>query len=70
KYINQALHRFGTQAEVMFAVHNWQRWGNAEIVEVQEKQRDLYGFLHVQTMHLDNQGVSIGLVHNRLRLPP
>lgn len=70
KYINQALHRFGRQAEVMFAVHNWPRWGNAEIVEVLEKQRDLYGFLHDQTLHLANQGVTIGQVHNRLRLPP
>ncbi|EPJ7992006.1 alkyl/aryl-sulfatase [Pseudomonas aeruginosa] len=70
KYINQALHRFGRQAEVMFAVHNWPRWGNAEIVEVLEKQRDLYGYLHDQTLHLANQGVTIGQVHNRLRLPP
>ncbi len=70
KYINQALHRFGRQAEVMFAVHNRPRWGNAEIVEVLEKQRDLYGFLHDQTLHLANQGVTIGQVHNRLRLPP
>ncbi|WP_410960552.1 alkyl sulfatase dimerization domain-containing protein, partial [Salmonella sp. SAL4357] len=53
-----------------FAVHNWPRWGNAEIVEVLEKQRDLYGYLHDQTLHLANQGVTIGQVHNRLRLPP
>ncbi|MGP8847544.1 alkyl sulfatase dimerization domain-containing protein, partial [Enterobacter hormaechei] len=51
-------------------VHNWPRWGNAEIVEVLEKQRDLYGYLHDQTLHLANQGVTIGQVHNRLRLPP
>jgi alkyl sulfatase BDS1-like metallo-beta-lactamase superfamily hydrolase len=28
KYINQALYRFGTEAEVMFASHHWPRWGN------------------------------------------
>ena len=54
----------------MFAVHNWPRWGNAEIVEVLEKQRDLYGYLHDQTLHLANQGVTIGQVHNRRACRP
>ncbi|MDU3294852.1 MAG: alkyl sulfatase dimerization domain-containing protein, partial [Pseudomonas aeruginosa] len=70
KYINQALHRFGRQAEVMFAVHNWPRWGNAEIVEVLEKQRDLYGFLHDQTLHLANQGYTMNEIGDMIKLPP
>jgi alkyl sulfatase BDS1-like metallo-beta-lactamase superfamily hydrolase len=42
KYIAEALHRYGVEAEVMFASHHWPRWGNARIQEVLRAQRDLY----------------------------
>lgn len=70
KYINEALHRFGDQAEVMFAVHNWPRWGHEDIVRTLEKQRDLYGYLNDQTLHLANNGVTINQIHERLKVPP
>lgn len=70
KYINEALHRFGDQAEVMFAVHNWPRWGHEDIVRTLEKQRDMYGYLNDQTLHLANNGVTINQIHERLKVPP
>lgn len=70
KYINEALHRFGDKAEVMFAVHNWPRWGHEDIVRTLEKQRDLYGYLNDQTLHLANNGVTINQIHERLKVPP
>ncbi|MFR0693469.1 alkyl/aryl-sulfatase [Enterobacterales bacterium AE_CKDN230030158-1A_HGKHYDSX7] len=70
KYINEALHSFGGQAEVMFAVHNWPRWGHEDIVRTLEKQRDLYGYLNDQTLHLANNGVTINQIHERLKVPP
>lgn len=70
KYINEALHRYGNQAEVMFAVHNWPRWGHEDIVRTLEKQRDLYGYLNDQSLHLANQGVTINQIHERFQLPP
>ncbi len=42
KYINDALYRFGDEAEGMFASHHWPRWGNERIQEVLKGQRDLY----------------------------
>ncbi|WP_207887623.1 alkyl/aryl-sulfatase [Pseudomonas sp. 30_B] len=70
KYINEALHRFGDKAEVLFAVHNWPRWGHDDIVRTLEKQRDLYGYLNDQTLHLANQGITISQIHERLKVPP
>nr|WP_187670282.1 alkyl sulfatase dimerization domain-containing protein [Pseudomonas carbonaria] len=69
KYINEALHRFGDQAEVLFATHNWPRWGREDIVHTLEKQRDLYGYLHDQSLYLANQGVTIDEIHERFKLP-
>ena len=34
KQINEAIYRFGMEAEVMFASHSWPRWGNDRIQEV------------------------------------
>ena len=64
KQINEALYRFGLEAEVMFASHSWPRWGNARVQEVMRGQRDMYAHLNNQVLHLANQGVTINQVHN------
>ncbi len=69
KYINDALYRFGLQAEVMFASHNWPRWGNERIQEVMRGQRDMYAHLNNQTLHLANRGVTINEIHNEYTVP-
>jgi alkyl sulfatase BDS1-like metallo-beta-lactamase superfamily hydrolase len=69
KYINEALHRFGKEAEVMFTAHHWPRWGNARIQEILRDQRDLYAHMNNQVLHLANQGVTINQIHNVYRLP-
>jgi len=70
KYTNQALHLFGQEAEVMFASHHWPRWGNERIQEVLRDQRDAYGHLNNQVLHLANQGVTINEIHNVYEVPP
>ena len=69
KGINDALYRFGYEAEVMLASHNWPRWGNARIQEVMRAQRDAYANLNNQVLHLANQGVTINEIHNEYRVP-
>lgn len=69
KYISQALHRFGVEAEVMFASHHWPRWGNARIQEVLRGQRDLYANMNNQVLHFANQGVTINEIHNVYEVP-
>ncbi len=64
KYINEALYRFGDQAEVMFASHSWPRWGKDRIQEVMRGQRDMYANLNNQVMHLANTGVTINQIQN------
>ncbi|AWB23068.1 hypothetical protein DA075_20965 [Methylobacterium currus] len=69
KYINEALYRFGREAEVMFASHHWPRWGNARVQEVLRAQRDLYAHMNNQVLHLANQGVTINEIHTVYELP-
>ena len=69
KGINEALYRFGGDAEVMFASHSWPRWGNARIQEVMRAQRDAYANLNNQVLHLANQGITINEIHNEYVVP-
>ncbi|MDH5434376.1 MAG: MBL fold metallo-hydrolase [Gammaproteobacteria bacterium] len=69
KYINKALHLFGTKADVMFASHNWPRWGNERIQTVMRGQRDMYAHMNNQVLHLANQGVTINEIHNEYEMP-
>jgi alkyl sulfatase BDS1-like metallo-beta-lactamase superfamily hydrolase len=69
KHINEALHRFGREAEVMFASHSWPRWGNERIQEVMRAQRDTYAHLNNGVLHLANQGVTINQIHNVYQVP-
>jgi len=69
KGINDALYRFGNDAEVMLASHSWPRWGNDRIQEVMRAQRDAYANLNNQVLHLANQGVTINEIHNEYVVP-
>jgi alkyl sulfatase BDS1-like metallo-beta-lactamase superfamily hydrolase len=69
RQINEALYRFGQEAEVMIASHNWPRWGNDRIQEVMRDQRDAYANLNNQVLNLANQGVTINEIHNVYQVP-
>jgi alkyl sulfatase BDS1-like metallo-beta-lactamase superfamily hydrolase len=68
-YIQEALDRFGPEIEVLFASHHWPTWGNAEIVDYLEKQRDVYKYIHDQTLRLANHGYTMVEIAERIRLP-
>ena len=69
-YIDEARGLFGREAEVMFASHHWPRWGGSEIDVFLRKQRDLYKFIHDQTLRLANHGLNAPEIAEVLRLPP
>ena len=55
-YLDEAIELFGADSDVLFAGHHWPCWGSEQIVDYLEKQRDLYTYLHDQTLRLLNQG--------------
>ncbi len=69
KHINEALYRFGQEAEVLISSHNWPRWGNERVREVMRAQRDAYANLNNQVLYLANQGVTINEIHNVYQVP-
>lgn len=69
KQINEALYRFGRDAEVLVSSHNWPRWGNERIQQVMRTQRDAYANLNNQVLNLANRGVTINEIHNEYKVP-
>ncbi len=69
KSLADTLYRFGFEAEVMIAAHNWPRFGNDRVQEVLRAHRDMYANLNNQVLHLANQGVTINEVHNVYAVP-
>ncbi len=57
-YLTEAIDLFGREAEVAFASHHWPTWGGERIVAFLSIQRDLYSYLHDQTLRLMNKGSS------------
>jgi len=69
KYLDEARDRFGRGADVAFAQHHWPVWGTARILEYLGAQRDLYKYLHDQTVRLLNHGYKAAEIAERLALP-
>ena len=69
KYINEALELFGADSALMFASHHWPRWGTDDVAEFLRHQRDLYRWMHDQTMRLANKGLVPTEIAEELELP-
>jgi alkyl sulfatase BDS1-like metallo-beta-lactamase superfamily hydrolase len=69
KYLNVARDRFGRAADVAFAQHHWPVWGNVRVLDFLAQQRDLYKYLHDQTVRLMNHGYKAAEIAEQLALP-
>ncbi len=69
-YLTEAIDTFADRAEVVFASHHWPTWGRDEIVEFLSLQRDLYAYLHDQTLRQLNQGYTGVEIAETFQLPP
>lgn len=70
QYIQEAIGLFDGRYDALFASHHWPRWGADPARDFLEKQRDLYKFIHDQTLRLANHGHTATEIAEQLRLPP
>jgi alkyl sulfatase BDS1-like metallo-beta-lactamase superfamily hydrolase len=69
-YLTEAIDTFSDRADVVFASHHWPTWGKERIVEFLSLQRDLYAYLHDQTLRLLNQGHTGTEIAEDFQMPP
>jgi alkyl sulfatase BDS1-like metallo-beta-lactamase superfamily hydrolase len=68
-YLDEAIERYGDKTDAVIAQHHWPMWGNQRIVGFLTKQRDLYKFIHDQTVRLLNHGLTPTEIAEKLQLP-
>jgi alkyl sulfatase BDS1-like metallo-beta-lactamase superfamily hydrolase len=69
-YLDEAIELFAADLEVLFSGHHWPCWGRERIARLLEKQRDLYAYLHDQTLRLLNKGYTGPEIAELVELPP
>lgn len=68
-YLDETILLFADKTDVVFASHHWPTWGQEAIVEFLSQQRDLYAFLHDQTLRFINEGLNGVEIAERMELP-
>jgi alkyl sulfatase BDS1-like metallo-beta-lactamase superfamily hydrolase len=69
-YLDEAIELFGADSDVLFSGHHWPCWGSDRIADLLAKQRDLYTYLHDQTLRLLNKGYTGPEIAELIELPP
>ncbi|KAF9871104.1 hydrolase [Colletotrichum karsti] len=70
RYLDEAIVMFGYGSDVVFGSHNWPTFGQKELIVRLSQQRDMYGYLHDQTVRLMNTGLTGIEIAEKLVLPP
>lgn len=68
-YLNEVLRKWGDKTDVEIGMHHWPTWGNNEVIDLLEGQRDIYKFLHDQTLHFANMGYTMNELPDKVVLP-
>jgi alkyl sulfatase BDS1-like metallo-beta-lactamase superfamily hydrolase len=69
RYISEAMETFGDRSDVIIAQHHWPVAGQARVVALMKKQRDMYKFINDQSLRLLNLGYTPGEIAETLRMP-
>ncbi len=69
-YLTEAIDTFADRADVVFASHHWPTWGRESIVGFLSLQRDMYAYLHDQTLRLLNRGYTGVEIAEMFQMPP
>ncbi|WP_380791129.1 alkyl/aryl-sulfatase [Streptomyces albidoflavus] len=70
RYLTEAIALFGEETDVAFASHHWPVRGKERVRAFLSEQRDVYAYLHDQTLRLLNEGFTALEIAERMELPP
>ncbi|WP_165830083.1 alkyl/aryl-sulfatase [Flavobacterium hydrophilum] len=68
-YLDEAIDLFGDKTEFVVPSHTWPVYGHDKGITFLEKQRDLYKYVHDQTVHLANNGLNKDEIAEEIKLP-
>ncbi|MFE6858241.1 alkyl/aryl-sulfatase [Nocardia sp. NPDC057668] len=69
RYLDEAIGMFADKIDVSFASHHWPVWGRDGFVSLLAGQRDMYAYLHDQTLRMLNSGLTGPEIAEVMELP-
>ena len=69
RYIDEAIQQYADKTEVSFGSHHWPVWGKDDVMDLWVGQRDLYRYIHDQTVRLANEGHTMHEIPELLKFP-
>jgi alkyl sulfatase BDS1-like metallo-beta-lactamase superfamily hydrolase len=69
KDIQETIDLYGDKIDVKFNGHHWPMWGNQNISTYLQNQRDLYKYIHDQSVRMINYGMTAPDIAETLKLP-
>jgi alkyl sulfatase BDS1-like metallo-beta-lactamase superfamily hydrolase len=70
RYLNETMDLFLAGTDLAFASHHWPTWGSDRVRTYLTQQRDLYAYLHDQTLRYMNQGFTGVEIAEIMEMPP
>ena len=70
RYLDESIVLFGKDTDVVFSSHHWPTWGEESIITFLSQQRDLYAYLHNETLRQLNNGYTGLEIAEDFKLPP
>lgn len=70
RYLNEAIDRYGARTDVLIGQHHWPTWGTERVRDFVGRQRDMYKFIHDQTVRLMNYGYGPTEIAEAIVPPP
>ena len=68
-YIDEAVYKYAKKTDISFGSHHWPIWGSDEVTTFWEGQRDLYRYIHDQTVRYANMGYTLHEIPEKLNMP-
>jgi alkyl sulfatase BDS1-like metallo-beta-lactamase superfamily hydrolase len=70
RYLNEAIELYAADTDVVFASHHWPTWGTNRVIKFLSEQRDIYAYLHDQTLRMLDKGATGIEIAEEIELPP
>ncbi|OBG16656.1 hypothetical protein A5765_07085 [Mycolicibacterium celeriflavum] len=70
QFLDETIRLYGPNIEVKFQSHHWPKWGNANVIDYFKRVRDMYKYIHDQSVRLLNQGYVGSEIAEEIKMPP
>lgn len=70
KFLDDTIRVYGPNTEIKFQSHHWPMWGRDKIIDYWKKQRDMYKYMHDQSVRLMNEGLIGSEIAEEMQFPP